>query len=148
MEAVCENEQRLLPTYVPSCKCCVPRSRNYARFLSVTCACCAPVYSFDGSWHLNVHSQVVHAAPRDVVMMDDLRPSSVVQRTPGNAETGEGYSADIAFTTDGSKILTLLSWCDSCGAPLCGCTNARAFDRRQYADAHCNSRPEHCFSKR
>ena len=41
---------------------------------------------------------------RDVVMMDDLRPGSVVQRTPGNAETGEGYSADIAFTTDGSIL--------------------------------------------
>eukprot|EP01043_Picozoa_sp_COSAG02_P068571 COSAG02_NODE_11434_length_1724_cov_0.859692_2_plen_55_part_00 len=51
-------------------------------------------------------------------MMDDLRPGSVVQRTPCNAETGEGYSADIAFTTDGST-LHLALFAVGCFVALC-----------------------------
>lgn len=51
-------------------------------------------------------------------MMDDLRPDSVVQRTPGNTETGEGYSADIAFTTDGSTLYIAL-FAAGCFTALC-----------------------------
>jgi hypothetical protein len=66
-------------------------------------------------WHLLCKLCAVH---RDVVMMDDLRPGSVVQRTPCNAETGEGYSADIAFTTDGST-LHLALFAVGCFVALC-----------------------------
>jgi hypothetical protein len=34
-------------------------------------------------------------------VMDSVLPSSIVQRTAANEATGTGYSADIAFTTDG-----------------------------------------------
>ena len=59
--------------------------------------------------HVNVVSREVeemHEFYRDVVMMDSVDPSAIVQRTVAKADgaggtDGAGYAADIAFTTDG-----------------------------------------------